>query len=133
MLVPDASVVLTALTVDTAAGAAVRSTLTTNPSLHAPHMLDLEVLSGLRGLLVGGRIEQRRADQSRTDFWALPITRYPHRALADRIWQLRHNLTVYDAAYVALAEILDATLLTADAGMATAPGIRCAVQAVPDS
>jgi predicted nucleic acid-binding protein len=130
MLVPDASAVLTALTVDGDAGEAARTTLTDSGPLHAPHVLDLEVLSGLRGLLMGQKLTARRADQSRHDFWGLAITRHPHRALAERVWQLRHNLSVYDAAYVALAEVLDAPLLTADAAMRDAPGVACAVEVV---
>lgn len=131
MLVPDASAMLAALTVDTPDGASARSALQAAAGLHAPHLLDLEVLSGLRGLLIGGKIEARRAAQSRTDFWDLPIARYPHRALSERVWELRHNLSVYDAAYVALAEILGATLLTSDAALTRAPGIGCDVQRIP--
>lgn len=130
MLVPDASAVLAALTVDCEAGETARARLAGSGPLHAPHLLDLEVLSGLRGLLMGHKLTARRTDQSRRDFWNLAVTRHPHRALAERVWQLRHNLTVYDAAYVALAEVLDAPLLTADAALPDVPGVACAVELV---
>ena len=130
MLVPDASAVLTALTVDGEAGETARAKLTDAGPLHAPHVLDLEVLSALRGLLMGHKLTARRADQSRQDFWDLAVTRHPHRALAERVWQLRHNLSVYDAAYVALAEVLGAPLLTADAAMRGAPSVACPVEVV---
>lgn len=133
MLVPDASAMLAALTVDGDKGEAARTKLTDSGPLHAPHVLDLEVLSGLRGLLLGQKLTARRADQIRYDFWDLAVTRHPHRAVAERVWQLRHNLSVYDAAYVALAEVLDAPLLTADAAMLGAPGITCPVQVVANA
>lgn len=128
MLVPDASVVLRALTVDGAEGERARVALEVEGPLHAPHLVDLEVLSGVRGLLIGRKLEDRRAAQAREDYWDLPIVRHPHRALAARIWELRHNLSVYDAAYVALAEAVDAPLLTADTAMLSVPGVACAVR-----
>ncbi len=68
------------------------------------------------------------ADLAVADLSELLIRRYPHRALLPRIWELRHNLTPYDAAYAALAEVLGAPLLTADAKLAGAPGLRCEVE-----
>ena len=77
---------------------------------------------------MAGRLDDRRSAQALSDLAALPLRRAPHQPLLGRIWQLRENLTVYDAAYVALAETLDVLLLTADAGVDAAPGINCEVE-----
>ncbi len=82
----------------------------------------------LRRWLVQGKVGRSRADQAVDDLAGLPIERYPHLALLPRVWELRHNLTPYDAAYVALAEALGAVLVTADARLAEAPGLRCAIE-----
>ena len=83
--------------------------------VHAPHLLDVEVLSVLRGLLLGGKLVPAVAEEVRRDHFAFAINRYEVSPLADRIWQLRHQYTSYDAAYLALAEALDAPLYTCDA------------------
>ena len=83
--------------------------------VHAPHLLDVEVLSVLRGLLLGGKLVPAVAEEVRRDHFAFAINRYEVAPLADRIWQLRHQYTSYDAAYLALAEALDAPLYTCDA------------------
>ena len=83
--------------------------------VHAPHLLDVEVLSVLRGLLLGGKLVPAVAEEVRRDHFAFAINRYEVSPLADRIWQLRHQYTSYDAAYLALAEALDAPLHTCDA------------------
>lgn len=83
-------------------------------SIHSPHLLDVEVLSVLRGLTLSGKLSSDAADSARTDYFALTIARYELHGLADRIWDLRHNYTIYDACYVALAEALDAPLYTCD-------------------
>jgi predicted nucleic acid-binding protein len=93
-----------------------------NETLHAPHLLDLEVAQVLRRLVREGTVSAHRADQAIEDFLDLRITRYPHFVLLPRIWQLRHNLSAYDAAYVVLAEKLGARLLTRDRRLASAPG-----------
>lgn len=80
--------------------------------IHAPHLLDIEVLSALRKLELGGAITRKRASEAVDDYWALSITRHDAQPLAGRVWELRHQLTSYDAAYVALAESLDAPLVT---------------------
>jgi predicted nucleic acid-binding protein len=90
--------------------------------------LDLEVASALRRLLRAGVIDEDRAKQALADLVVHPLERYPHVALLPRIWELRHNLTAHDAAYGALAEALGAVLVTADARLAGAPGLRCAVE-----
>jgi predicted nucleic acid-binding protein len=82
--------------------------------LHAPHLLDVEVLSVLRGLTLGGRLKPRAAEQARTDHFAFTIARYELAGLAGRVWQLRDNHTTYDACYLALAEALTTPLYTCD-------------------
>lgn len=109
-------------------GEAARSRLTTDASHHAPELVDLEVVSVLRRLLRLGTIDQRRAAQAVEDLERHPLRRYSHEALLGRVWGLRDNLSPYDAAYVALAEVLEATLVTADAGLAGAPGPRCRIE-----
>lgn len=99
--------------------------------LHAPHLIDPEVASGLRRQVAARRM-------SAADGWAaldtwrrLGLTRYPVAALLDRVWQLRGSVSAYDATYVALAERLGCELMSADARLARAPGIQCAVTVVP--
>lgn len=82
--------------------------------LHAPHLLDVEVLSVLRGLTLSGKLRPRAAEQARTDHFAFTVARYETAGLADRVWQLRNNHTTYDACYLALAEALAAPLCTCD-------------------
>ncbi len=96
-------------------------------SLHVPHVMDLEVLHALRRQTLLGTISSRRSAESIEDLKNLAFVRYPHATLVDRIWSLKDNLTAYDAAYVALAEALDAPLVTMDARLSQAPGIRAAV------
>ena len=91
-------------------------------SLHAPHFLDLEVGQVLRRLVREGAVSAHRADQAIEDLLDLRMTRYPHGILLPRIWQLRHNLSAYDAAYVVLAEKLGAPLVTRDGRLASASG-----------
>ncbi len=92
------------------------------PSLHAPHLLDLEVAQVLRRFVVRGALAETRAAEALRDLADLPIERYSHELLLPRVWALRLNLTAYDAAYIALAEVLGATLLTRDRRLARAPG-----------
>ena len=89
-------------------------------SLHAPHLLDMEVAQVLRRLVREGAVSAPRSDQAIQDLLDLRITRYPHFVFLPRIWRLRDNFTAYDAAYVALAENLRATLVTRDARLASA-------------
>ncbi|HET8682316.1 MAG TPA: type II toxin-antitoxin system VapC family toxin [Micromonosporaceae bacterium] len=88
-------------------------------SLHAPHLLDVEVLSVLRGLTLGGKLAPDAAEQARTDYFALTIARYELSGLADRVWGLRHSYTAYDASCLALAEALDVPLYTCDRKLAS--------------
>lgn len=127
MLVVDASVLATALADDGMDGETARARLRTE-TLSAPDLLDLEVGSVFRRQLFRGDLDARRAELALADLLALPVRRVPHRRLLRRCWELRDNLTVYDAAYVAVAEALDVVLLTADARLARAPGPRCEVE-----
>ena len=88
-------------------------------TLHAPHLLDLEVAQALRRHCSAGATTLDRAREALEDFQNLPVTRYRHNLLLHRIWELRHNATAYDAAYLALAEALGAEFLTRDAALAT--------------
>jgi predicted nucleic acid-binding protein len=97
-------------------------------SLHAPHLLDLEVAHVLRRLVRETTISAHRADQAIQDLLDLRLTRYPHFILLSQIWRIRHNLSAYDAAYITLAEELGATLLTRDAHLASAPGIKAKIE-----
>lgn len=90
--------------------------------LHAPHLVDVEVTHALRRLVASGELSSDRASDARVDAADLLIMRYPHLALLERAWELRDNLTVYDAVYIALAELLQAPLVTCDARLAQAPG-----------
>ncbi len=83
--------------------------------IDAPHLLDVEVLSGLRGLLLSGKTDSSTAEEARENYFGLTINRHDLHPLADRIWELRHQYTSYDATYLALAEALDAPLFTCDA------------------
>jgi predicted nucleic acid-binding protein len=127
--VVDASVLAVALADDGPDGDAVRRRLR-GERLAAPELIDLEVASVLRRHVRRGELDDRRAAQALSDLVDLPLRRAPHRPLLARCWELRRNLTVYDAAYVALAEALDTTLLTADVRLARSTGPRCEIETV---
>jgi predicted nucleic acid-binding protein len=91
-------------------------------SLHAPHLVDLEVTQVLRRLVREGAVPAQRASEAMRDLLDLRITRYPHFVQLPRVWQLRHNFSAYDAAYIALAEELGAALVTRDGRLASASG-----------
>ena len=99
-------------------------------SLHAPHLLDVEVAQVLRRYVRDRTITAQRGLEALEDLGDLPLRRYPHDFLLPRIWELRATLTAYDAAYVALAELLDAPLLTSDSKIASAPGHDAKVNVV---
>jgi predicted nucleic acid-binding protein len=118
MTVVDASVLVTALADDAADGDAARARLLLAEELAAPELVDLEVLSVLRRQQHRGLLDQRRAQLALADLIAFPLVRYSHLDLAERVWELRDALTPYDASYVALAELLDCPLVTADGKLA---------------
>jgi predicted nucleic acid-binding protein len=97
-------------------------------SLHAPHLIDLEVTQVLQRLVGEHSIFPQRADDAIHDLLDLRLTRYPHFVFLPRIWRLRYNLTAYDAAYVTLAEKLRATLVTRDARLASASARRVSIE-----
>lgn len=114
MIVLDASAVVELLVRSTVGETILRELAGQDESFLVPHLVDLEVLSALRGLMAGERLDASRGRQLLADLMALPAERCPHTALLDRIWQLRHNFTPYDAAYIALAEAANAILYTCD-------------------
>lgn len=130
VLVVDASVLVVALADDENDGAAARARLR-GERLSAPELIDLEVVSVLRGHVRSGQVLPRRAELALNDLQRMPLQRAAHRILTTRCWQLRDNLTPYDAAYVALAEVLNVPLLTGDRRLARAPGPRCTVELLP--
>ena len=127
MIVVDASVLATALGDDGDDGRRARNRLT-GERLSAPELIDLEVASVFRRLCAAEKLDPARAAQALTDLEVLRLDRVPHRSLVRRCWELRHNVTAYDAAYIALAEILDATLVTADQRLTNAAGATCAFE-----
>jgi predicted nucleic acid-binding protein len=129
VIVIDASAIIELLR-RTEAGARVQH-LVEDPdqTLHAPHLIDVEIASTLRRLAASQVISQRTAAQRLALLAGLDLHRYPHTDLLPRIWDLRHNVTAYDAVYLALSEVLSATLLTCDAALVDVPGcdadVRC--------
>ena len=127
MIVVDASTVVLALADDGPAGDAARVRLA-GERLVAPELLDVEVVSAWRRHAAAGFLDERRAEMARTDLRELPVERVSHRPLMERCWELRANVTAYDAVYVALAEAIGAPLITADRKLANAAGVRCDVE-----
>lgn len=126
MIVVDASAGVSALL---SAGPA-RRTLA-DQQLHAPHLIDSEVADALHRGVAEGRLEADAAWLALDRWRRLGMTRYPVIGLLARVWELRENVSAYDASYLALAEFLGCTLFTADARLGRAPGARCPVTVVP--
>ena len=114
MMVLDASVVVELLTEGILADSIRDGLAGSDESLIVPHLLDVEAMSALRRLVAAERIDAHRAAQFIAGLAMLPAERYSHTPLLARIWELRHNFTAYDAAYIALAEATDSVLLTCD-------------------
>jgi predicted nucleic acid-binding protein len=114
MIVLDASVVVELLTNGALADSLRRDLAGRDDSFIVPHLLDIEVVSAVRSLIAGHRIESYRSEQLLAELAALPAERYAHTPLLARIWELRHNFTAYDAAYIALAEATNSVLYTSD-------------------
>ncbi|MEJ7786188.1 MAG: type II toxin-antitoxin system VapC family toxin [Solirubrobacteraceae bacterium] len=127
MIVVDASVLAPALADDGPDGDIARARLR-GETLAAPDLIDLETTSVIRRLARIGQLDERRANLALMDLVELPLRRAQHRPLLRRCWELRHNLTVYDAAYVVIAEALEVRVLTADARLANASGPRCEIE-----
>jgi predicted nucleic acid-binding protein len=126
MMVVDASILASALADDEADGERLRARLA-GERLFAPELVDLEVASVWRRAARSGKLGEQRALQALADLAAIPLVRAPHQPLMSRIWELRDNLTSYDAAYIALAEVLQSPFLTADEPLSRAPGSRCQI------
>jgi predicted nucleic acid-binding protein len=125
MIVVDASVILAWLL-------RLRSIpFSDDQHVHVPHLVDIEVANAVRGHVRRGELDQRSGWDILHTFRWLAITRHGTFSMLDRVWELRHHLTAYDAAYVALAETLQCPLVTADARISRAPGLRCPVTVLP--
>ena len=128
MIVLDASAAIDWL-LRTPAGLKIdRRIYSRSTSVHVPHVLDLEVAQVLRRFVRDGSLSAGRAEAALQDLTDARFTRYPHVHLLSRIWELRHNLTAYDGAYIALAELLDAPLITRDRRVIAAPGHRAQIE-----
>jgi predicted nucleic acid-binding protein len=128
VIVVDASALLNAL-LGTPAGRVVRERIfAAGETLHAPHLLDLEVAQVVRRYAANGDIDAARGHRILVNMSSLAIGRHAHDPLLHRVWALRHNLTAYDAVYVALAEALDAPLITRDARLAASPGHHARIE-----
>jgi predicted nucleic acid-binding protein len=130
VIVLDASATVELL-LQTATGIAVAARLQSpDETLHAPHLLDVEVSQVFRRFVLAGSLEEKRASAALLDLGELDVSRYPHDVLLPRVWQLYRNLSAYDAVYVALAEALGAVLLTADARLTKTPGHAVPIELV---
>jgi predicted nucleic acid-binding protein len=126
VIVVDASAAVAALLRDGSA-----REIMAREQLHAPHLIDAEVAQTLRRLVAGQRLAARDGETLMSGWSGLALVRHPIHPLLSRIWQLRDNVSAYDATYVALAETLGCALLTADAGLARASGTTCPITVVP--
>lgn len=128
MLVVDASALLEILLNTPDAARVAARLFAPGETLHGPHLLDLEVAQVLRRYALAGEMDARRGRDALEDLAEFPITRYPHGLFLSRIWELRRNLTAYDAVYIALAEVLAAPLVTRDAALASVRVHRARVE-----
>jgi predicted nucleic acid-binding protein len=126
VIVLDTSAMVELLVGSDATAEEIRA-LVIGQKLAAPHAIDLECASGLRGLVNGRKLPADEAERALELLGKMNVKRYGHSALLPRIWQLRNNMWPYDAAYVALAESLGAQLVTIDAKLEKAPGLRCEI------
>ena len=124
----DASVAVTALTAPDSPAAALLSG--DDAAFQVPSIFDAEVLSALRGLVRGRKFDGVAAAELIADLLVLPVDRWHMSSLLPRMWELRDNLTLYDAAYVALAEMTGAVLVTGDERITASPGARCDIQII---
>lgn len=130
MIVIDASALLEFL-LQTPRGRRVEARLFRDEDeFHAPHLLDVEVVQGLRRLVRSGEVSSGRADEAIADLTDLDLHRHPHLDLLGRAWKLRDNVNAYDAVYVALAEAIEAPMVTCDRPLAKTPGHRARVEVI---
>ena len=128
MIVADASALIDLLLESEVRTRLEQRLLSREESLHTPHVVDLEVANTLRRLVLTGVLSSERAEVALADMADLQLNRYPHVELVPRVWELRDTLTAYDAAYVALAEALEATLVTRDARLARSSGHQARIE-----
>lgn len=130
MIVVDASA-MTELLLQTQLGSRVEARLFRDrEAFHAPHLLDVEVVQALRRLVRTGDLTTGRAEDAVENLALLDIARHSHVGFLERVWQRRDDITAYDAVYVALAEALDATLLTCDGPLGAAPGHAARIEVI---
>jgi predicted nucleic acid-binding protein len=129
LIVLDASAVVEFL-LGSDLGARVRQRISEDDTLHAPHLLDVEVANAMRRWVLQGRISEPRGRALLDDLLGVPLTRYPHEILLSRMWDLRANASAYDAAYIVLGEILSAPVVTCDARVAGIPGHGAAIEVI---
>ena len=128
MIVIDSSAVLEVLLRTQIAPHIEERIFSSGETLHAPHLIDVEVTQVLRRYCLSGVLTPERGLEMVADLVDFPITRYPHDVFLPRIWELRHNITAYDAVYVALAEVLSAPLFTRDARLSSASGHKATIE-----
>lgn len=128
MIVLDASAAVAGLLADGPARARMAGA-----AIHAPHLIDVEITEAIRRQVPRRILTAKQATNALETWLSLDVTRYPFGALGARVWQLRGNLSAYDATYVALAEALAVPLLTADGRLAASPGLRCVFEVVPNT
>jgi len=132
MTVVDASALIESLLRTPLGTKCTERLLRTGDQLFAPHLLDIEVAQVLRRYALRGDLENERGHQALLDLAGFPLIRYAHEPFLERIWELRHSLSAYDAAYIALAEALDAPLVTCDSRLARAPGHGARVEVLAE-
>ena len=130
MIVIDASAGVEVLRREESVGDLIAARIENELAVHVPALFDLEMLNALRGLEAKGAVDGAALDVMLDDLATIRAIRYDHAPLRSRVWSLRHNLTAYDAAYVALAELLEATLLTTDARLARSSGHEAEIELI---
>lgn len=130
MIVVDSSIILEILLRTKSAHGIEKKIFSRGQTLHAPHLIDIEIAQVIRRYTLAGHVTPERGSQAIEDLMDLRMSKYTHDILLPRIWELRTNMTAYDAAYVALAEILDSPLLTRDAKLARSVGSSAKIQLI---
>jgi predicted nucleic acid-binding protein len=130
LIVVDASAILEVLLRTPAAEAIEERIFAPETTIHAPHLIDLEIAQVLRRYVRSSQLKPERGSQALQDLQAFPLNRYPHEPFLARIWELRHNVTAYDAAYLALAETLPAPLVTRDTRLLAIDGISTVIEVI---